>query len=103
MSSLSPTDTILTASFAAGFCNFSASSIDAFIPVCRWVCGHDRAKVDAKELDKTNRDAVQEIAARVLAQLHSVVNAGRFSGSGSALALDGLCQSPKWKWTLSNR
>jgi len=50
MSSLSPTDTILTASFAAGFCNFSASSIDAFIPVCRWVCGHDRAKVDAKEL-----------------------------------------------------
>jgi hypothetical protein len=40
--------------------------------------------MDAKGLDKTHRDAVREIAARVLAQLHGLVKRGKITRIGGA-------------------
>jgi hypothetical protein len=38
--------------------------------------------MDAKGLDKTHNDAVREIAARVLAQLHQLAKRGRIQRIG---------------------
>jgi hypothetical protein len=41
--------------------------------------------MDTKGLDKTHRDAVREIAARVLAQLHQLAKRGRIHRIGIRL------------------
>jgi len=46
------------------------------------------AIMDAKGLDKTHRDAVREIAARVLAQLHGLEKRSKFTRIGKRVGVN---------------
>ena len=43
--------------------------------------------MDAKGLDKSHRDAVREIAARVLAQLHGLAKRGKITRIGKRVGV----------------